>query len=337
MKNTDTSKAKAARLRLLGIKTADAGSCRRGFKLRLAAAKLGDEEAQVSVGYDLAYGMLGKANPDEALLWWKRAYRQGSWAAAFNLGMFFRDGRRWTQALTWFERAVEAGDKDGLIEIAKIHLRYGGDRKSGLRYLKRAVAAKPQLTDQARLDTERIIKEQKALSPGDLIYSEADLLDERRQYAKAFALLLRGAKAGNATCQCRLADYMSYGRRGVSADPTQAIYWYKQAYKRGNTTAAHNLAIDYLRDKKVDEAYRWFERAVKGGDRSSHLRLAKIWLYERDNKPKAIEHLHTLFAGKLWEVGENDRDEARTMLRRLLLQRKPPTTHRPKPSAPRTP
>jgi TPR repeat protein len=57
---------------------------------------------------------------DEAIRWWKRAYRQGSWAAAFNLGMFFRDAKQWANALKWFERAIQAGDKDGLVEITKI-------------------------------------------------------------------------------------------------------------------------------------------------------------------------------------------------------------------------
>src|SRR6266404_9162780 len=66
--------------------------------------------------------------------------------------------------LKWFERAVHAGADDGLIEIAKIHLRYAGDRAAGLRYLKLAVAAKDRLTKPARLETERALKEQKALS-----------------------------------------------------------------------------------------------------------------------------------------------------------------------------
>ena len=112
------------------------GATSRAFPSFLAAAKLGDEEAQVAVGYDYAYGTAAKANVDEALRWWRRAYRQGSWAAAFNLGMFFRDAKQWAKALKWFERAVRAGDEDGLIEISKIHLRYAGDRAAGLRYLR---------------------------------------------------------------------------------------------------------------------------------------------------------------------------------------------------------
>jgi TPR repeat protein len=68
--------------------------------------------------------------------------------------MFFRDAKQWAKAVKWFERAIKAGDEDGLIEIAKVHLRYAGDRVAGLRYLKLAVAAKAKLTEPARLETE---------------------------------------------------------------------------------------------------------------------------------------------------------------------------------------
>ncbi len=201
MKNPSDRISEAARLRRLGQSQSDRGAGSKAFLSLLAAANLGDEEAQVYVGYDYAYGITRRVNVDEALRWWKRAYRQGSWAAAFNLGMFFRDAKQWAKPLKWFERAVHAGDDDGLIEIAKIHLRYAGDRTAGLRYLKLAVAAKDRLTKPARLETERVLKEQKALSSADLLYMEADLLDGRGRYAEALPLLMKGAKADDTSCQ----------------------------------------------------------------------------------------------------------------------------------------
>jgi hypothetical protein len=175
---------------------------------------------------------------DKALRWWKRAYRQGSWAAAFNLGMFFRDAKQWAKAVKWFERAIQAGDEDGLIEIAKIQLRYAGDRAAGIRYLKLAAGAKNRLTEQARLETERLLREQKALSAGDLLYMEADLLDECRRYTEALPLLLKGAKAGDTSCQVLLGNYLSDGRKGIPVDQRRAIHWYKQAYKQGSSLGA---------------------------------------------------------------------------------------------------
>jgi TPR repeat protein len=285
-------------------------------------AKLGDEEAQVTVGYAYAYGISCKANENEGLRWWMRAYRHGSWAAAFNLGMFFRDAKQWTKALKWFDRAIQAGDDDGLIEIAKIHLRYAGNRAAGLRYLKRAAAAKDKLTEPARLETERLLKEQTALSSGDLLHMKADLLDERGRHADALPLLLKGAKAGNTACQILLGNYLSDGQKEIPIDQKRAVYWYKQAYKRGSSIAASNLAITYRKQGDVDEACRWFELAVESGDNEAHLALAKIWLHDRENKLKAIKHLKAVFQGDLRNVSEQGRDEARTMLRRLRTAHK---------------
>jgi uncharacterized protein len=236
--------------------------------------------------------------------------------------MFFRDAKEWAKALKWFERAIEAGDEDGLIEIAKIHLRYAGDRVEGLRYLKLAVSAKDKLTEPARLETDRLLKEQKALSAGDLLYMEADLLDDRGSYAAAMPLLLRGAKAGDTSCQILLGNYLSDGRKGVPIDRTRAIYWYKRAYKQGSSTGASNLALHYRKQGDVDEAYRWFELAVKSGDNEAHLALAKIWLRDRKSKTNAIKHLKAVFSGNARDVSELGRDEARTMLRRLRTEHK---------------
>jgi TPR repeat protein len=322
VKRSSSPISKAARLLRRGQNQSIGGANHKAFLSFLGAAKLGDEEAQVAVGYAYAYGISCKANVDEALRWWKRAYRQGSWAAAFNLGMFFRDAKQWADALKWFQRALQAGDKDGLIEIAKIHLRYAGNRDTGLRYLKLAVAAKEDLTEPARLERERLIKEQKALSSGDLLYMEADLLDERGRYAEALPLLLKGAKAGDTSCQILLGNYLSDGRKGIPIDRKRGIYWYKQAYEQGSSTGASNLAMSYRKQGDLDEAYRWFELAVESGDNEAHLALAKIWLYDRENKAKAVEHLKAVFQGNPHDVSELGRDEARAMLRRLWAAHK---------------
>jgi len=320
VKRSSSPISKAAHLRRRGQSQSIGGANDKSFLSFLGAAKLGDEEAQVAVGYAYAYGISRKANVDEALRWWKRAYRRGSWAAAFNLGMFYRDAKQWSKALKWFQRAVQAGDKDGLVEIAKIHLRYAGDRAAGLRYLRLAVAAKGELTEPARLEKERLIKEQKALSSGDLLYMEADLLDERGRYTEALPLLLKGAKAGDTSCQILLGNYLSDGRKGIPIDRKRGVYWYEQAYQQGSSTAASNLAMTYRKQGDLDEAYRWFELAVKSGDNEAHLALAMIWLYDRENGAKAIKHLKAVFQGNPHDVSELGRDEARTMLRRLRTE-----------------
>lgn len=317
MKNDAARASKAEDLRLCGLTETKK---LKAFSLLLAAAKLGDEEAQVEIGYDFAYGMTVDCDTAEALRWWKRAYKQGSWAAAFNLGMFYRDAREWMKAVKWFERAVEAGDEDGLVEVAKIHLRYGGDRDAGLRSLKLAEKAKKRLTEPARLDLKRIATEQAGLTRGELLHREADLLDEKGQYAEALPLLKQGAEMGDVGCQLLLGSYLTEGMKGVPACREEGMYWYEQAYKAGSLAATFNIGLQHLSEGDFDESVVWFERAVEMGDHSSHLQLAKIWLRHRGSKKKAIEHLKAMFISDAKSgvaISEMDRDAARTMLRRL--------------------
>jgi TPR repeat protein len=322
MKRPTTKGSKAAHLREQGHALSNRGYGLKSFRSFLKAAKLGDEEAQVIIGYDYAYGITGEYDREEAIRWWKRAYRKGSSAAAYNLGMFFRDAKQWKKAVKWFERAVQAGDEDGLIEIAKIHLRYLGDRPAGLRYLKVANAAKARLTLPARLDTMEVLKTQKALSSGDLLYMEAELLDERKRYAEALPLLVKGAEGGDTSCQILLGNYLSDGRKGAPIDPPRAIYWYKRAYKKGCSGGAFNLGMHYRKLEDVNEACRWFERAIAAGDNGAHLALAKIWLHDRRNEIRAIHHLKALFQERSRSTSDQDRDEARDLLRRLWAERK---------------
>ena len=65
MKNSTAPISEAADLRRRGQKQSVGGPNSKAFLSFLDAAKLGDEEAQVTVGYDYAYGITGKVNVDE--------------------------------------------------------------------------------------------------------------------------------------------------------------------------------------------------------------------------------------------------------------------------------
>lgn len=332
MKRSSSEADKAVLLRQRAQGIANKGNLVKAFSVFLDAAKLGDEESQVAVAYDYAYGVTGNVDVHAALKWWKRAYKQRSWDAAFNLGMFYRDARQWTKAMKWFERAVELGDYDGLVEIAKIHLRYGGDRDSGLRFLKRARAAKKHLTAQARADLERLVKEEEARSPADLLYMKAILLDEKGRYSEALPLLLKGVEAGDDSAMILLGNYLADGRKGIPVDHDRAVSLYKQAFAQGADSGAHNLGMHYRKLGNLEEAYKWFELAANAGDNGAHLALAKIWLHDRKNAEKAIEHLEAVFHGEHPSVSEADRDEARSMLRRLSMESKSRKRRRSGPS-----
>jgi len=67
------------------------GRLRPAFRLMLAAAKMRESGAQVTVGYMYDNGVGTRRNKQAALYWYKRAYRRGLGAAAHNIGTVWRD------------------------------------------------------------------------------------------------------------------------------------------------------------------------------------------------------------------------------------------------------
>jgi len=105
--------------------------------------------------------------------------------------------------------------------------------------------------------------------------------------------LLNKAKAGNAVAQYQLAEcYNDYsGSKGVEHDSDKAFYWYEKAAQKGNVDAMYKIGswkgyekwmktaaekghiqaqtkygLQLKKEKKYEEAFRWFKKAAEKGD-----------------------------------------------------------------------
>jgi len=99
------------------------GQLRNAFRLFLVAANASDKASQLNVGYFYDNGVGTKRNREEALRWYKRAYRRGDASAANNIGTIWRDEQKPKRALSWFQPAVKLGDDGSNLEIAMHYLR----------------------------------------------------------------------------------------------------------------------------------------------------------------------------------------------------------------------
>ena len=118
-----SQKAKTDALFICADKHADEGNFKLAFRLYLAAAKAGDTSCQINLGnlYDQGSGV--RRNRSAAMYWYKRAYRRGKASAAHNIGVMWRNEKKYGQALNWFKKAVRLGDDESNLEIAKHYLR----------------------------------------------------------------------------------------------------------------------------------------------------------------------------------------------------------------------
>ena len=80
------------------------------------AAKDGDKHSQSNLG-NLLDDKIHPARPTEAVYWYKRAVRQGYWAAASNLAIHYRNLGKSRWQLHWLKVAAKLGDSDAPKEI----------------------------------------------------------------------------------------------------------------------------------------------------------------------------------------------------------------------------
>ena len=115
------------------------------FRLYSKLANRGTGAGMLSLGYFYDCGIGVRKNRALALKWYRRAYRQGSGAAASNIATMYRDEGRHRLEAQWYARAVRLKDGDAAVELAKLVLAGKGIRKSksyASRLLKRARAAR---------------------------------------------------------------------------------------------------------------------------------------------------------------------------------------------------
>lgn len=137
--------AKAHEVYLRGDKEQEKGNYKSGFRLLLRAAKLGDEGAQISLGYTYDVGLGVRRNRKAAMYWHMKAYRKGHGIAAANIGTIYRDEGNYAKAIQWFQRAARLGDIDANLDVAKIYLDRSNDRDKAIRCLQKVLKGKPPI------------------------------------------------------------------------------------------------------------------------------------------------------------------------------------------------
>ena len=136
------------------------GRLRPAFRLMLAAAKMRESGAQVTVGYMYDNGVGTKHNKQAALYWYKRAYRRGEGTAAHNIGTVWRDDGNFPRALYWFERALRLNggdDGEANFEIAKLYLGKGQDHRKAALFLRKVCRSK-NVTQECLEQAQRLLK-----------------------------------------------------------------------------------------------------------------------------------------------------------------------------------
>ena len=142
-------------------------------------------------------------------------------------------------------------------------------------------------------------------------FTRASKLWDKRDVRGAFKAFLKLAQDGDSSAQVNVGYFYDEGI-AVKKNKAKALYWYRRAYRRKNTSAAINIGIIFRDRGERARALRWFLRGTTLGDDSGFLMAAKLLLEDGQQKPRAMKYLKTV--ARSHKVSEADVEEATRLL-----------------------
>ena len=116
----------------------------KAFSLFQKAAEQNDISAQLNLGYFYDEGIGTSINKTKALYWYTKAAENGNSSGYSNIAFLFKDQGDCSTAEKYFLKAIEAGDGDAALELAKLYLNDTRQDNSDMaeKYLKVALNSK---------------------------------------------------------------------------------------------------------------------------------------------------------------------------------------------------
>jgi len=112
--------AQSDELFVLAARQEDKGNVRRAAQIYLAGARAGDSGCQLNLGNLYEAGSGVRCDRAAALYWHKRAYKQGRASAAHNIGVMWRNEKKFAQALGWFKKTLATEAKGLLKQLSQL-------------------------------------------------------------------------------------------------------------------------------------------------------------------------------------------------------------------------
>jgi uncharacterized protein len=277
------------------------------------AAEQGHPEAQYQVGW-MHYNGKGVPQDDkEAIKWYRLSAEQGDALAQGNLGWMYQNGEGVTQdnkeAIKWYRLAADQGDADAQKLLDELIKKKAQEKKSStvkgaaddlrkgiyaliLKEYKKAYKLLLPLAEQGNLNAQNNlawmyfggvgVKEDNKKAIQKTIDELQDGVDAyfRRDYKKAYKLLLPLAEQGNPEAMNQLAS-MYFDGVGVKEDNKKAIQLLRLAAEQGHARSQYGLGSLYKGGEVVPQDYKkvekWWKLAAEKGNPVAQSFLGKLY------------------------------------------------------------
>jgi TPR repeat protein len=133
----------------------------------------------------------------------------------------------------------------------------------------------------------------------------------------AFRLFRSMAESGDKGAWLNLGYFYDVGL-GIRKNRTEALRWYRRAYRAGDSSAASNIATVYRDEGKHRLAFQWFFRAASMNDGDAEVEVAKRLLSGvgvMKDRSRAVTVLKRAVASN--RITPAGRDEAVELLKQI--------------------
>ena len=214
-------------------------------------AESGDAEAQYQLGLMYEDGKVVDWLMDEALKWWKKAGEQNHIQAQRKLAYWYQRRHDIKNAIKWYKKLAEIGDKDAIYNLAKM---------LGKQHPEEAIEYYSKIADQAN-------------SQFDL----AEIYLRKKDFTKAEEWYQKAADQELNDARYRLARLYVKGDK-IPENRIKAFDLYKQAAETGHNLSQRELGDLYWFDNKdYKQAFECFAKAAIKGDVFSRSRLSAMY------------------------------------------------------------
>ena len=125
----------------------DSGDSQRAFQLFFEAARLGDAGAQLNLGHFFDTGEGVERSVEQAMYWYKSAWRSGETCACSNIAMLYAEMGQSRRAISWWSKAAALGDGDAALDLARFMLIRSSDTKDKVFNLLSAAVGSKNISD----------------------------------------------------------------------------------------------------------------------------------------------------------------------------------------------
>ncbi|KAG0257332.1 copper transport protein ctr1 [Actinomortierella ambigua] len=234
-----------------------------------AAAKRGNRDAQLFLGWIFDHGRGVDRNEKNSFWWYRQAGSQGHVVAQLRVGQMYEQGRGVdasdAMAAPWYSEAAIAGNAKAQYRLAEMHAEGRGVRQDD----DEAVRWYTMAAEQGQKDAQAILEIWYSLGRG---VTQSDV--------EAVRWLTKAAEHGHAIAQSNLGMMYRQGR-GVRQNDVEAGKWFMMAGEQGNDFAQNILGWMYDEGRGVEqndiESVKWYTRAAEQGNADAQLSLGLMY------------------------------------------------------------